>query len=97
MITPDDIKRKARKIWESGRFLTAWCEGENIFPVEFPAGSIKGSSLSENFASAGKWINELVAGSKEKTGSGYRVEFSSVSHRRLGNQMLPRRIFIETA
>ena len=97
MITPDDIKRKARKIWESGRFLTAWCSGENIFPVEFPAGVIKGSSLSENFTSAGKWISELVAESKEKTGAGYRVEFTPVSHRQLGNQKLPQRVIIETS
>ena len=46
MITPEDIKKKSLKIWESGRFLSAWCRGENIFPIEFPAGSIKGSSLS---------------------------------------------------
>jgi len=96
MITPEDVKKRACKIWDSGRFLSAWCRGENIFPIEFPAGSIKGSSLSENFTSAGKWISELVAKSKEKTGTGYRVEFTSVSHRQLGNQMLPQRVIIET-
>jgi hypothetical protein len=97
MITPEDIKKKSLKILDSGTFLSAWCRGENIFPIEFPAGSIKGSSLSENFTSAGKWINKLVAESKEKTGTGYRVEFPSVSHRQLGNQLLPQRVIIETS
>jgi len=95
MITPAEIKRRARKIWDSGRFLTAWCDGENIFPLEFPAGSISGSGLSDNYSAAGRWIDELVSGSKSRLGSGYTVQFSTVSHRQLGNQTIPQRVIIE--
>ena len=96
MITPAEIKKKALRIWHSGRFIEAWCDGENIFPVEISAGLPKGIFLSENFREAGLWIDELVSHSKKKKGKGYSVGFNSVSHRQLGKQILPDRIFIET-
>lgn len=80
MITPAEIKKKALKVWNSGKFLSAWCNYENIFPLDIPFGKIGGSNNS----------------SKEKIGYGYSMEYRTVSHRQLGRQNIPCRIFVET-
>ena len=97
MITSGDIKKKLLKIWDSGRFLSAWCIGENIFPVEIPAGSVKGGYISENFQMVSRWIDELVSHSKQRLGAGYSIEYTQVSHRQLGKQKIPRMIIVENA
>lgn len=96
MITPDEIKKRALRLWNSGRPLSARCAGENIFPVEIPFGKISGSSVSENFTASAAWVRALIDSSKEKKGSGYSIEFREVAHRQLGRQRMPQKIFIET-
>jgi hypothetical protein len=97
MITPEEIKRKTFRIWNSGRFLQAWCSGENLFPMDIPFGKIGGSSISDNYADTAGAIEKLAGSSKAKTLKGYSVEYKPVSHRQLGKQNIPERIFIETA
>ncbi len=96
MITPDEIKKKTLRIWNSGRILTAWCRNENVFPIEIPFGKIGGTGISDNYNEISRSIEELKTSSKEQTGRGYSVEFRTVSHRQLGKQNIPARIFIET-
>lgn len=96
MITPAEIKKKALKLWESGSFISAWCEGKNIFPINIPFGKRGGSSISDNFIGTRESITALADSSKDKTGSGYSIEYKTVSHRQLGRQNIPCRIFIET-
>ncbi len=96
MITPDEIKLKALRIWTSGQFLRAWCSGENIFPIEITFGKIGGSSISDNYRDAAKAIEDLENSSKRKRGKGYTVEYKTVLHRQLGKQNIPDRVFIET-
>jgi len=97
MITPEEIKRKTLRIWNSGRFLQAWCSGENLFPIEIPFGKIGGSSISDNYDYTAGAIEKLAGSSKTKTSIGYSVEYKTVSHRLLGKQNIPERIFIEMA
>lgn len=96
MITLEEIKKKTLRIWDSGRFLKAWCGKENIFPIDIPFGRISGSGISDNYHDVSKSIERLTESSKQKTGYGYSIEFKAVSHRQLGKQNIPERIFIET-
>jgi len=96
MITPDEIKKKALRIWNSGRFLTAWCSANDLFPLQIPFGKVRGSYISNNYHEVNQGIEMLTASSKQKTGSGYSIEFSSISHRQLGKQNIPEKILIET-
>ena len=96
MITPDEIKNKVLRIWDSGHFLRAWCAGEKIFPIELPSATAKGSYLSDNYSEVSRWITDLIYSSKEKRGFGYSIDFRIVTHRQLGRQKIPDRIFIES-
>ena len=96
MITPVEIKKRALKLWESGSFISAWCGNDNIFPVNIPFGKSGGSTISDNFIETRGSIAALADSSKDKTGSGYSIEYRTVSHRQLGRQNIPCRIFIET-
>ena len=96
IITPAEIKKKAAQIWDSGKFLSAWCKCDNIFPLDITFGKVAGSSISDNFAKIRDGIWHLADSSKEKIGYGYSIEYKTVSHRQLGTQNIPNRIFIET-
>lgn len=96
MISPGEIKAKALKLWNSGRFLTAYLRGEDLFPVEIPFRKATAKEALERFAEVRAWMNALREGSKERQGFGYAVEFSAVNHRSLGEQHFPSRIVFET-
>ena len=96
MITPADIKKKVLRIWESGKFLSAWCSGDEMFPLDIPFGKKSGSSISDNFIETRDSIQLLADSSKERTGHGYSIEYRTISHRQLGRQNIPHRIFVET-
>lgn len=96
MITPAEIKKKVLRLWDSGRFISAWCCNKNIFPVNISFGKTGGSTISENFIDTRNSISVLSDSAKDKTGSGYSIEYKTVSHRQLGRQNIPCRIFIET-
>lgn len=95
LITPEQIKEKATRIWDNQRFLKAWLGGENVFPIEIPFKTPSGSELIWRFEEIRRWIQELRAQSKETLGHGYRIIEQEVQHRQLGPQRLPARIVIE--
>lgn len=96
MITPAEIKMKALKLWDSGKFLSAWCGGEDIFPLDIPFGKAGGSSISDNFVETRESMASLADSSKARTGFGYSIEYKTVLHRQLGRQNIPHRLFFET-
>jgi hypothetical protein len=96
MITPEEIKQQADKLWNNGRFLCAWLGGENLFPLEIPFRKVGGRLVSQQFRQIRDWLEVLRNGSKAVRGFGYSVIYKTVSHRQLGEQLLPGRIFVET-
>lgn len=96
MITPDDIRKKARAYWNNLKFLKAELMGEPFFPLLIPFRKVTAKEVMENFTAVREWITALHKGSLENSGFGYRIEYRPVNHRSLGNQMLPGKIVINT-
>lgn len=89
MISPDELRRKARRIWDNGEFLRAWLEGVNLFPMDIRFGSPSGRRLSDDFNNVRDWIAGLQRDSKRDGGRGYRIGYRAVEDRRLGSQEIP--------
>lgn len=97
LITPEDIRRKALRYWDSGRAPRAALGGDGLFPLDIPFGKLPSGALLERFVEVRQWLAELRRASKAERGYGYALEFRELSHRTLGTQQLPRRIWFETA
>lgn len=91
MITPDEIRDKALKLYET--FLISWLNGETFFPKEIP--SNKGKS-TDKYEELNRSISLLMNSSKNQTGKGYRIIFRSSDTRKHGSQSLPEKIVFET-
>jgi len=96
MIAPAGIKEKALKIWQSGRLLAAYLRGEELFPLDIPFRKVTAKEALEHYAEVRAGVNLLRDGSKERQGYGYNLEFASVSHRQLGEQLFPARIAFDS-
>ena len=95
MITLQEINKKARRPWSSGAFLKSWLRDETFFPFEIPFKTPTGRTLNSEFLQVRDWIATLHSHSKNATGSGYQLEYRTVSHQQLGQQRLPHRIVFE--
>ncbi len=96
MITPQDIRAKAQRYWSSYAYHRLCLSGAPWQALDIPFGKPAGRELLNEFASIGKSLQELKASSKATLGYGYRIDFEPVSHRQLGEQHLPGRIYFET-
>lgn len=92
MITPQQIRQKALKPWQSGRILRAYLRGEDIFPLDIPFRKPSAKETVERYAELRPWVAQLRAESKEQRGFGYVLELATINHRQLGQQLLPARI-----
>ncbi len=97
MITPEEIKEKARRLWDSGRVLRAELSGEALFPWMVPFRRPTPQELLKDFSKIRSWLNELKRASKEEKGFGYNVTYREVNHRKLGVQLLPERVQFDTS
>lgn len=95
MITQNELQKKARRPWTSGAFLKSWLNDEPFFPFEIPFKTPSGRTLSSEFLQVRDWIAELHRHSKAVTGSGYQLEYRTISHQQLGQQLLPWKIVFE--
>lgn len=96
MITPEEIKEKARRLWDSGRVLRAELSGEVLFPWLVPFRRPTPQEILNDFSKVRAWLGELKRASKEEMGFGYSVTYREVNHRKLGAQLLPERIQFDT-
>ena len=96
MISPEAIKEKSLKIWQSGCILSAWLTGGELFPLDMPFRKVTARDALERFDEVRTWVNRLREGGKQTRGYGYSMEFTEVNHRQLGTQRLPSRIWFET-
>lgn len=97
MMLPEEIKKKALKVWESQRFLKAWLTDKSLFPLDIPFRKITARQAIENFSAVRKWMKDLSNRSKEHLGYGYSIEYKQVNHQQLGTQFFPSRIYFATA
>jgi len=97
MITSEEIRERAMRLWSRQDLLRAHLEGRPLFPLDIPFAKPSAAELAGRFSEVRDWMKRLKAGSKEALGYGYRILYRDVNHRRLGAQSLPARIVLETA
>jgi hypothetical protein len=97
MISPEDIRQRAHKLWVSGEVLRAWLTPGVLFPYSLPFGKPSAREWLERFGGLRSEIQALEAGSKARLGAGYSIAFKEVSHQKLGRLRVPERISFDTA
>ncbi len=90
MITPDEIRKKADRLYIP--FLKSLLLGEPFFPRDFPAGN----KIPDDYLKLRDAVQQLLKGSKKDVGYGYQVELNQRKTRKFGIQSLPSRITFET-
>lgn len=90
MINPSVIRKKAERLYNE--YLTAFLRSESFFPKEIPFGKV---NSTDDYNIIKSEVNELINGSKDKLGYGYKVELSQFNTRKYGLQSFPRRIYFE--
>jgi len=89
MITPDEIRKKADRLYTP--FLQSLLLGEPFSPLDLPVGKIP-----DDYQELKEAVQQLLKGSKEQAGCGYQVELRQRNNRKYGMQSLPSRIVFET-
>lgn len=97
MISPEEIRTRARKLWVGGAPLRAWLGVEALFPYSVPFRKPLAQEWLERFAELRSEVERLEAGSKARTGAGYAVAFKEVAHQKLGRLRVPESIVFESA
>ncbi|WP_338865494.1 DUF3322 domain-containing protein [Myxococcus stipitatus] len=92
--TPEDIHDQLRRVWESGRILSAPLSGEPLFPITLRVRRPEGTELVSRFGEARAWVRAWEVESEARRGSGIEVEWTEVRHRQLGTNRLPRDVLI---
>lgn len=96
MISPEDIRSKALKLWETHRIQRAHLEGLSLFPWEIGIPKPTARELAEEFPRLRAAIQKLEDGVRPKNGPGYSIEYVRINHRRLGGQSLPCKAVVAT-
>lgn len=95
MISPDDIRKRAGKLWAGGRPLRAALGAEPLFPYSVPFAKPSAREWLTRFAELREAFERLDAASKDNTGSGYTLLTKEVAHQKLGSLRVPERIVFE--
>ncbi|KAB2942728.1 MAG: DUF2220 family protein [Candidatus Methanoperedens sp.] len=90
MTNPSGIKKKAERLYHE--YLTALLKSESFFPKEIPFGRV---NSTDDYNIIKREVKELINGSKDKLGYGYKVELSQSNTRKYGLQSFPCRIYFE--
>jgi hypothetical protein len=94
MISPDEIRARALKLWETHRVQRAHLEGSSLFPWEIGIPKPTAQELADGFPRLRAAIQQLEKSAKTTAGRGYALEYSQINHRRLGSQSFPRKVVI---
>lgn len=89
MITPDEIRKKADRLYTP--FLQSLLLGEPFFPRDFSPGK-----KPDDYQELKEAVDQLLKGSKKYAGCGYQVEQIQRKDRKFSMQSLPSRIVFET-
>src|SRR5437660_336579 len=93
MITPEEVRKKAERAYP--RILAAWAQGgvDRLFPFLIRANL---SPIQGNVPGTISAVDQLRAGSKEQSGSGYSLHWKQIRSRDFGNNRFPDQITIDT-
>lgn len=97
MISPEEIRSRARKLWASGAPLRGWLGAEDLFPYSMPFRKPSAQEWLERFAELRSEVDRLEAGSTLRQAAGYAVAFKEVAHQKLGRLRVPENIVFESA
>lgn len=91
MIQPEQIRKKALRLWQSGKVLRAIHDNEAVFPWSIPTAKPNAKTLLNNFSSVLDWVTLL------RQNQHYDIELTTINHRQLGQQEIPRAIVFTDA
>ncbi|MCK5917948.1 MAG: hypothetical protein KAG34_05965 [Cocleimonas sp.] len=91
MITPAQIQKKAKNLWNSGRILKSTLNQESLFPWIITFRKPNAQQQVDDFSAVRQWVSHLKSHAKTNNG-GYEIEYKSINHRQLGTQQLPTKI-----
>jgi hypothetical protein len=95
MVTPSEIKDQCLKWWKD--VLTSTIDGINLFPKEITRiGKISSKDILNKLSDYKNSIQSLRDNSKEFKGYGYRVILAERQFEKIGRQLVPEKISIET-
>jgi len=94
--SPDDIKRKVQRLWDSGRLLSAGFTSESLFPLRFSVRGPNRSEIGARFSDVRAWIKHLQTDGRSEIGFGYVIEWSEINSRQLGRNKWPAAVVFET-
>jgi hypothetical protein len=101
VISPQDIRDRARKLWATGQPLRAAVigaesESQPLFPYSIPFRKPTAQEWLDRFAELRAAVAALDAESKASLGAGYSVTFRGAAHQKLGRLRIPERITFES-
>ncbi len=96
MISVDEIRDFANKVWSRGDVLKGILTGMPAFPLCLRFKKTGGRHTIDSFSEIQRWLGELNSQAKEALGYGFTVEYMEVNHRHLGRQNLPADIRFDT-
>jgi hypothetical protein len=97
VISAEEIRARAARFWDNGRFLETWLKGEPFFPLVVPFRKPSARELLDDFGAIRDWLRGLRASSKAEAGYGYNLVYETRTHRQLGEQSLPREVRFDEA
>ena len=96
MISPEQVRTRARQLWTSGRALRAWLKAEPLFPYTIPFRKPSAQDWLDLYAELRAQGEQLEAASKTRRGAGYTVVFKDIAHQKLGRLRVPERVVFES-
>jgi hypothetical protein len=94
--TPAEIRAQLERHWERGTILAARINGDALFPFALRLKRPTSADLSARFDAVRTWVERLRAGSSERRGFGYEIEWRTLNHRVHGRNALPQAIRVPT-
>lgn len=88
--TPDTVRAKLRRRWDTGSFLTARAGGKRFEPIDLPIRGPTATEVGVQYAAVAAWAREWLGG----VGT-YTLATTTVGARRTGANELPHRIHID--
>ncbi|MPZ73964.1 MAG: hypothetical protein GEU74_12165 [Nitriliruptorales bacterium] len=90
--TPDDVARRLRRRWDSGRALTAYGEGKPWEPLAMPLRGPSAGELTSDLDRAREWVASWERGA----GRLGRLEYRRVGGRLVGANELPAKLWVDS-
>lgn len=89
---PAEIKAQVRRLWDSGKLLSAMAADEEIFPRRLILKGPTSRELADEFVAVRDWIAALRKGEAH----GYRIKPREVNHRVLGLNKVPDEVWVDS-